>query len=99
MKGKLYRWLSVAVLGLPLCLTLSGRPATAADSQHGAELHNANCMHCHSAAVYERDKRIVTDREKLNSQVRRCSLSLEVQWFDEDIEDVVAYLNEKYYKF
>ena len=35
----------------------------------------------------------------LKKQVKRCELNLGLTWFDEDIQDVVSYLNTTYYKF
>ena len=32
-------------------------------------------------------------------QVQRCELSLGLKWFEEDIDDVTAYLNSNYYNF
>jgi hypothetical protein len=41
----------------------------------------------------------VHDLAALSARVKRCDFSLGTQWFDEDIADVVAYLNHDYYKF
>lgn len=50
-------------------------------------------------ALYTRSDRRVTTREGLTKQVRFCELNLGLQWFDEEIEDVAAYLNQTFYKF
>jgi hypothetical protein len=41
----------------------------------------------------------VTTRNGLDQQVQRCELSLGLKWFDDDIENVAAYLNQTYYHF
>ena len=73
--------------------------ATAADLEHGKALNQQHCMACHDDGVYTRPNRRVTTLAGLQNQVRRCELSLGLKWFDEDINDVTAYLNETYYKF
>ncbi|MGQ0656619.1 MAG: cytochrome c [Chromatiales bacterium] len=73
--------------------------AGAADGGHGKELVEAHCLHCHNATMYTRPDRKVKDLKGLEKQVRRCELALELQWFDEDVADVAAYLNDTYYRF
>ncbi|MGB5472816.1 MAG: cytochrome c [Gammaproteobacteria bacterium] len=73
--------------------------AMAADTAHGKVLAQENCMSCHGDEVYTRKDRKVTTMAGLDSQVRRCELSLGLQWFDDDVESVVAYLNDAFYKF
>ncbi|VAW76731.1 hypothetical protein MNBD_GAMMA15-171 [hydrothermal vent metagenome] len=70
-----------------------------ADTDNGKKLHDATCMKCHGNEVYSRDGRFIKDREALNKQVSRCQLNAGAQWFDEDVADVVQYLDETFYKF
>ncbi|MGB5541130.1 MAG: cytochrome c [Gammaproteobacteria bacterium] len=81
--------------------TLAGTAnlAMAADAAHGNDLKQENCMSCHGDEVYTRQDRKVTTLAGLGSQVRRCELSLGLQWFDDDVESVVAHLNDAFYKF
>jgi len=81
------------------CLLAAGALPTIAAADNGAELHAANCTSCHDDAVYKRKDRRVTSMDGLKKQVQRCELSLGLKWFDEDVDDVVAYLNSTYYKF
>ena len=74
------------------------RTAWAVDINHGKELVEANCFHCHDTSMYTRPARKVKDFKGLEKRVRLCEQSLELQWFDEDIADVAAYLNQNYYK-
>lgn len=78
----------------------------AADIGHGEKLHEANCKACHismtggdGSLLYTRDNRRVNSLAKLEAQVRRCESNLELKWFEEDINDVVQFLNKNYYKF
>lgn len=79
-------------------LITSAIPAFAADSD-GHALHDANCTKCHDSGVYTREDRFVTDRQSLDTQVRRCDANLGLKWFDDDVEAVVDYLDQSYYKF
>jgi cytochrome c553 len=72
---------------------------SAADAGHGKSLVQQNCTACHDNGVYTRDNRRVTSLEGLNNQVKRCELTLELKWFEDDVKDVVTYLNESFYKF
>lgn len=81
-----------------IALLLAGTAAQA-DSAAGKALHDKHCTKCHGADIYTRKDRIVRNLEHLNKQVTRCQLSLGVNWFDDDIANVVEYLNANYYKF
>ena len=72
---------------------------TLADAERGQQLHDEHCMKCHDSGVYTREDRRVADRDALVKQVKRCELNLGLSWFDTDINDVVQYLDQSYYKF
>lgn len=81
-------------------------PFALADRQHGQSLHDQNCQACHigmtggdGSVLYTRSQRKVRSLTSLEAQVRRCESNLQLKWFDEDIADVVDYLNHAYYKF
>jgi len=91
---------------LAAALLLATTTAGAADVAHGKKLHDAHCTSCHismtggdGSLIYTRKNRRVSSLSALQAQVRRCDASLEFKMFDEDIEDVVAYLNQTFYKF
>ena len=81
-----------------ILLTATGT-LMAADTGHGKSLKEENCMGCHEDDVYTRQDRRVTSLASLGKQVRRCEFTLGLQWFDEDVNDVVAHLNQAFYKF
>lgn len=70
-----------------------------ADAEHGQQLHDEHCMKCHDTGVYTREDRRVTNQDALVKQVKRCELNLGLQWFDNDVNDVVQHLNQSFYKF
>jgi mono/diheme cytochrome c family protein len=80
-------------------LFFGATPAMAADQQNGSELHTENCTRCHDSSVYTRDNRRVQSLPKLGTQVRFCKDNLGVAWFDDEVDDVIHYLNSQYYKF
>lgn len=73
---------------------------------NGEKLHTAECKACHvgmsggeGELLYTRKNRRVNSLTALEQQVRRCESNLELKWFEDDISDVVHYLNTHYYKF
>ncbi len=83
---------------LTLLLTL-GSGAHAADTAAGHDLVHENCHSCHGHEVYTREDRKVKTLAGLHKQVQRCELALGLRWFDQQIDDASASLNEKYYTF
>jgi len=72
----------------------------AGDASKGETLFsNAKCLICHGTEAYTAPDRKINDLTALEEQVRFCDTRLNANWFDEDIHDVVAYLNQQYYKF
>lgn len=85
-----------------LCLPLFIASLTVVHAENitiGKELHQENCLRCHQAEIYERPDRTVKTLKHLRSQVLFCAVSNDIEWFDEEIDDVTAYLNAFYYLF
>jgi hypothetical protein len=80
-------------------LLIAPAPLLAAESESAASLYEQNCTRCHGSEVYTRNDRKVTSLAGLQQQVRRCDASLGLRWFNEDVDKVAAYLNDKYYHF
>lgn len=74
-------------------------PLQAADIDNGDDLHFEHCTGCHQEEVYTRPDRKVSSLEQLGRQVRFCKDTIGVNWFDDEVEDVIAYLNQTYYHF
>jgi len=79
------------------------KPATVAEEvvvgDSGEAIHQANCLRCHTNSVYTRKDRKVSSLDGLVKQVQMCDTQLETQLFPEDLDKVVTYLNESFYKF
>ena len=88
------------ILILPILMgVLTVGPLYAADAVSGKSLQQKNCMGCHDDGIYTRDGRKVTSLDGLKKQVKRCELSLGLQWFDDDVDDVIEYLNTSFYHY
>lgn len=81
-----------------ISVTLSA-PVFGADPENGDDLHFTHCTGCHDESVYTRDNRVVQSRERLGAQVRFCKDTIGLTWFDDEVEDVIEYLNRDYYHF
>jgi len=73
--------------------------ANATDIDNGSELHAGNCTACHDSALYHCENKRVQTLARLGTQVRFCKDHLGITWFDDEVEDVVGYLNKNYYHF
>ena len=82
-----------------ITLLLFSLPVEAVDIENGKALHNENCLRCHNETQYTRDNRIVNSFQELRERISLCELSAEMAWFDEEIDDVTAYLNDAFYRF
>jgi len=70
------------------------------DATNGKEMYNeAKCAECHIPAHFTSKKRKATNYKKLQKSVESCRYSTNADWFDEDRDDVVHYLNKEYYKY
>ena len=74
-------------------------PAFAANIEHGKVLYEQHCTRCHDTRVHTRPDCRIGSLEALQSQVKRCELNASVDWPQQDVDDVVAYLNATFYKF
>jgi mono/diheme cytochrome c family protein len=91
---------------LLLCSGLLVATGAQADIARGKKLLNEQCVSCHAARfgnngadIYTRENRRIHDLDGLRKQVNRCKDNLSITWFDDDVNDVVEYLNATYYHF
>jgi len=82
-----------------LCLVATSSSLLAADAKNGKKLQKKNCMSCHDDGMYTRDDRFIKKESSLRTQVQRCESTLGLKWFDEEVDDVTAYLNKSFYHF
>jgi len=87
-------------------LLITSTAVLAENIERGKSLHDENCTTCHSKmypgdgnGIYTRENRRIETLDGLYMQVNRCKDSLGFKWPEDQIEDLVAYLNKSYYKF
>ena len=80
-------------------LLISGTAMAQGKAANGKKLFTqSKCNQCHTTSVFTRPDRKVNTLDALEAQVRRCDSNLNTNWFDDEIHDVTAYLNQQYYK-
>ena len=98
---------SIISASLILVSTLVSAPVFFADVNNGKTLHQAKCYQCHAQKsglgngdiIYTRADRKVKDPARLKFMVSMCNTELRLDLFPEDEADLVAYLNQQFYKF
>ena len=87
-------------LFLPLLIALTfPLLAQAQNYVNGAKLHMQSCTGCHDNSIYTRQPRRVNSLPELGKQVRFCKNNLGLTWFDDEVNDVILYLNQDHYRF
>ncbi|MEW5824665.1 MAG: cytochrome c [Pseudomonadota bacterium] len=91
---------------LPAALfgALAAQSAVAADAAKGRTLHEAHCVKCHMGdhddAFYNARKgKKLQNLASLNTMVQGCVTNFNLDWFEDDVANVAAYLDQTYYKF
>jgi len=69
----------------------------AADLTRGQTLYQTTCDGCHSANVHWRDKRIADSWPALLREVGKWQRNAGQRWGAAEINDVAAYLNDRFY--
>lgn len=88
----------------PALLLLLATTATHAaplpgDAAKGKALHDASCVACHDTSVYTRRDRHIQSLAELTEQVNGCSHRTGVKLSPAQVDDLVKYLDETFYKF
>ena len=91
----LKRWAGVWALALPLAAAAQGLPQP---GSRGQMLYGNHCIACHTTQMHWRDRKLVTDWPSLKVQVRRWQGTAQLNWSEEDIDDVARFLNDTYYR-
>ena len=93
------------LLVMPLSLN-ANELFTRADIRAGEKLVQQHCISCHASSyggdgseIYTREFRKTTTASGLLTQVRNCSTTLNLTWFEDEELNAAAYLNKNYYHF
>jgi mono/diheme cytochrome c family protein len=78
---------------------LLGGAAHAADPARGAQLYENHCRGCHESIVHIRAQTKARSLADIRYQITRWQEELKLPWTAEEIADVQAYLNDRYYHY
>jgi len=97
-------FLSILIVLLPV--TLMAAAMLPGDAANGKKVHDNNCLNCHAQIddqdpdmLYLDEDRRISDIGSLMNQVSSCNSYQETGLSEDEIDDVVKYLNESFYEF
>jgi hypothetical protein len=67
-------------------------------AETGKEYVDESCLSCHGVEMFNREESKIKNKFDLRRQVSYCVSHLDVDWFPEDEQSVVKYLNDNFYK-
>ena len=82
-----------------LAMAMFSSRATAVDIQAGQALHDQHCLKCHDTGVYSKDRGNIISLAALRTRVSRCELSQGLKLPEDATENIVQYLNTRFYGF
>jgi mono/diheme cytochrome c family protein len=95
--------LAIVAMGSAGTAAAAGAPALAAPgpdaATRGELLYGIHCIACHNEQVHWRDRRLATDWASLKRLVRRWQDTANLNWSDDDIDEVARHLNDTIYRF
>ena len=77
-------------------------PAVAAEipsAERGRLLYENHCVLCHTPNIHRRPNRAPLDAAQLREIVTSWQREEKLRWSDQDVEDVVQFLRESFYRF
>jgi hypothetical protein len=85
---------------MPVLLPLvCGNAAFALDVERGRGLYENHCTGCHESTVHVRQRHHASNPGELYTWVQRWAMQLDLGWGQEELEDVSAFLDGRYYHF
>lgn len=88
-----------ASASLTFFLAMLCAPVAAADAERGGKLYETRCQACHTSSVHNRGARKAKSFDEIRAQVLRWSAEAGGNWDADEINDVIVYLNQRYYHF
>lgn len=89
---------SAPFLGVLALLTMAASALAAGDAARGEKLH-ASCLQCHGTELYVPPKARIKSLAALKKEVARWGDYYNPAFSKQDIEDLVEWLNQGFYKF
>lgn len=102
LNSRLTPWYIVAVLTLLLgtgARTFAETSLPPGDAANGKKLLARYCVECHDSSVYTRKDRRVNSLPRLIGQVQACSRLPKQPLSRAEVDDLIVYLNQAYYRF
>jgi cytochrome c2 len=94
------------VAGTLLAVSIPAAALLPGEADHGKPLHENFCTACHvnmlggdGNSLYTRDTRRVQSIERLMGQVAFCNQQTNAGLNAHEVDDIIAYLNETFYRF
>ena len=84
---------------LALCVGSAQAALLPGDAAKGKAVHAKQCSACHDTGVYTRSDRRMKSVEGLIGQVNNCVRQTGAKLDRDQINDLVKYLDESFYKF
>lgn len=92
----------IGLVSLVLLFSAASSQASAlllGDAARGKTLHGQQCTSCHDTGVYTRAERRVKSVEGLIGQVNGCVRQIGLNLNNDQVNDLVNYLNTSFYRF
>ena len=84
---------------MPLMEEPQRKPVAPPAPPRGQMLYENHCMSCHESVVHIRGNHRTQSLTELRGRVSHWADYLQLRWSKEEVEEVVTYLNDHYYKF
>lgn len=84
---------------MALSVLLAAGQALASDPENGQRLQRKACQRCHDDSIYTRPDSIIFSYKALSNRVHFCERMSGARWNPREIEDVIDYLNQRFYHF
>jgi hypothetical protein len=84
---------------IALVVVATASAAAAQAPSRGALLYDTHCVACHTTQVHWRERKLVSDWASLAAETQRWQRNLGLRWSDEEVEEVVRFLNTTIYRF
>lgn len=90
---------SLPITGLAAIWLVAFAPATAAENfARGKELYDHHCQSCHEDLMHAENRRLKS-LDELRKRIEAWATHTGNDWTRDEINDVLYYLNKRFYKF
>lgn len=89
----------ILIAPVMMFLAVSAHAAVPGDGAEGKRLHDGNCTGCHDTSVYTRKDHKVRSLDGLKQQVENCTHMAQKEFSPAEMQNVVKYLNDRFYRF